>query len=158
MKEMKLIPIGKITNREGCVRIELKPEYAGGLEGLDGYGHVQVLWWADRCDNEADRSRLAVEKPYRKGPEVMGIFATRSPARVNPVAVSNAGVAYIDAAKGIVGLHYIDAADGTPVVDLKPYVPSLDRVEHPETPDWCRHWPGSCEESGSFDWAAEFNF
>ena len=88
----------------------------------------------------------------------MGIFATRSPARVNPVAVSTAGVAYIDAEKGIVGLHYIDAADGTPVVDLKPYVPSLDRVEHPATPEWCRHWPGSCEESGCFDWAAEFNF
>jgi hypothetical protein len=44
------------------------------------------------------------------------------------------------------------------VLDLKPYTPSIDRVESPSVPEWCDHWPKSYEESGGFDWEAEFNF
>ena len=72
--------------------------------------------------------------------------------------VSSADISFVDEKNGIVGLYYIDAFDGTEVIDLKPYTPSIDRVEHPRVPAWCGHWPKSCEESGGFDWAAEFNF
>ena len=158
MSEMKIFSIGKIVNREAMVCIELNPKYADGLKGLTGYSHIQVLWWADGCDNDRDRNSLTEKKPYKNGPEEMGIFAMRSPERINPIAVSNAEIAYIDAAKGMVGLYYIDAFDGTQVLDLKPYVPSIDRIENPRTPEWCSHWPKSYEESGDFDWEAEFNF
>lgn len=158
MNDIKIFSIGKIENNEENVRVALKSEYAEGLKGLEGYSHVQILWWADRCDNESDRSTLAEKKPYKNGPDELGIFALRSPERPNPIAVSNADIAYVDAANGIVGLYYIDAFDGTKVLDLKPYTPSIDRVEHPVTPEWCSHWPKSYEESGSFDWEAEFNF
>lgn len=158
MNEMKVFPIGKTVNRAGEVRLELEPRYAVGLKGLDGYGHVQVLWWADGCDNERDRSVLTERKPYKKGPEEIGVFAVRSPERPNPIAVSNADIAYVDEEKGVVGLYWIDALDGTPVLDLKPYTPGIDRIERPRTPAWCAHWPRSYEESGDFDWAAEFNF
>ena len=158
MDDMKIFSIGKIVNREETVCVELNPKYAAGLMGLEGYGHVQVLWWADGCDNEACRNILTEKKPYKKGPDEIGVFATRSPERPNPIAVSNVDIAYVDIEKGIVGLYYIDAFDGTRVIDLKPYVPSIDRIEDPKTPDWCSHWPKSCEESGGFDWEAEFNF
>ena len=158
MNKMNLHPIGRIANRAETVRIELFPRYAAGLKGLEGYGHVQVLWWADACDNASARSVLVEAKPYRHGPDEMGVFALRSPERPNPVAVSNAAVACIDVAGGTIGLDWIDAFDGTPVLDVKPYVPGLDRIEAPATPAWCAHWPGSVEESGAFDWAAEFNF
>ena len=59
---------------------------------------------------------------------------------------------------GVVGLYYIDAFDGTQIIDLKPYTPSIDRIANPGTPQWCSHWPKSYEESGDFDWKAEFNF
>ena len=65
----------------------------------------------------------------------MGTFATRSPERPNPIALTPAYVTYIDHENGIIGLAYIDANDGTPVVDIKPYTPSLDRVESPEVPE-----------------------
>lgn len=55
-------------------------------------------------------------------------------------------------------IAYIDANDGTPVLDIKPYTPGLDRVEKPGVPDWCCHWPESLEESGEFNWENEFNF
>ena len=64
----------------------------------------------------------------------------------------------IDHENGLIRIAYIDADDGTPVLDLKPYTPSLDRVESPDVPDWCAHWPRSVEESGDFDWENEFNF
>ena len=158
MTEMKIFSIGKIINNKDKVYIELDPKYSKGLKGLEGYSHIQVLWWANGCDNEESRNNLIEKKPYKKGPDEIGVFATRSPQRPNPIAVSNVDISYVDSEKGIIGLYYIDAFDGTQVIDLKPYVPSVDRIEKPKTPDWCNHWPKSYEESGNFDWGAEFNF
>lgn len=158
MNEIKIYPIGKIVNKEGNAYIKLDSKYAKGLNGLEGYSHVQVLWWADGCDNDEARSTVTEQKPYTKGPEKLGVFALRSPERPNPIAVSNIDIAYVDVENGIVGLYYIDAFDGTNVIDLKPYTPSIDRIENPLTPDWCKHWPKSYEESADFDWESEFNF
>ena len=158
MNEMKIYPVGKIENKEGCVCVKLNPKYAEGLKGLEEYSHIQILWWADGCDNEQCRSIITENKPYKKGPEEIGIFALRSPERPNPIAVSNVDIAYVDVENGVIGLYYVDAFDGTQVIDLKPYTPSLDRIENPKTPDWCNHWPKSYEESGDFDWESEFNF
>ena len=104
------------------------------------------------------RATLQISRPYIRGPERLGVFSTRSPQRPNPLAVSCAQVLCVDSACGAVDLAYLDAADGTPVLDLKPYTPSLDRVERPGGPDWCAHWPGSVEASGAFDWSSEFAF
>lgn len=158
MDPIKLTPIGTIENGEAGPRIVLAPAYRAGLEGLSAHGHVLVLWWMDRCDNPRDRTTLAAAKPYKKGPDRLGVFAMRSPERPNPIAVSTAAIAYVDEAAGTVGLHWIDAFPGSAVLDLKPYTPGIDRIERPSPPDWCRHWPKSFEESADFDWAAEFNF
>ena len=48
--------------------------------------------------------------------------------------------------------------DGTPVLDIKPYTPSLDSVETPGVPEWCSQWPKCTEDSWDFDWEAVFNF
>ncbi|MNE61354.1 putative tRNA (adenine(37)-N6)-methyltransferase [compost metagenome] len=101
---------------------------------------------------------MEVSAPYKSSPPKMGIFATRSPIRPNPVAMSVVQIIDIDAEQGIIQIPYIDANNGTPVIDLKPYTPSLDRVESPSVPNWCKHWPKSIEESGRFNWESEFNF
>lgn len=151
-------PIGKICNNDSGMRIELSPEYRTALQALDGFSHINVIWWFSGCDNETTRSVLTVEQPYKKAPETMGIFATRSPARPNPIALTAVEVLHIDYENGIIIISYIDANDGTPVLDLKPYTPSIDRVESPEVPGWCANWPKSVEASGDFDWENEFNF
>ena len=158
MNEIKVFPIGKIENEERNVGILLDPQYRKGLKGLGAFSHIQILWWANKCDNPRDRKTLVEEKPYRKGPEELGVFALRSPERPNPMALSIASVSFVDEESGRVGLYYVDAFSGSPVIDIKPYVPSLDRLERPQMPSWCSHWPKSYEESGSFDWEAEFNF
>ncbi len=156
--EYQVKPVGTLRVRGGDCRIELLPEYATALVGLEGFGAVQVLWWFSGCDNKTSRAVRTIHKPYRKGPDTLGVFATRSPERPNPIALSCATVTYIDSANGVIGLAYCDAFDGTPVLDVKPYTPSLDRVEHPTVPAWCAHWPKNTETSGDFDWSDEFNF
>ncbi len=158
MENLRLRPIGRIVNKDGEAYLALDIKYAPALEGLEGFSHIQVYWWFDGCDTPEDRAVLVNDKPYTKGPERMGAFATRSPQRPNPIAVTTAQLIWMDKDKALVGLSYIDARNGTPVLDIKPYTPSLDRVEEPVTPDWCAHWPEALEKSGDFDWEAEFNF
>jgi tRNA-Thr(GGU) m(6)t(6)A37 methyltransferase TsaA len=150
--------IGIVRCDDSGFRIELSPAYKTALIGLDGFSHINVLWWFSGCDNEADRSVLSEAKPYTNGPNTMGVFATRSPQRPNPIALSCAYVTNIDVECGVIGLAYLDAEDQTPVLDIKPYTPSLDRVEAPQVPGWCSHWPNNVESSGDFDWVSEFNF
>ncbi|MDO4565820.1 MAG: TrmO family methyltransferase [Oscillospiraceae bacterium] len=154
----QLNPIGAVHAGESGYFIELEPEYKEGLKGLEGFGYVQILWCFDGCDSAASRSRLLEKKPYTKGPEVLGVFATRSPERPNPIGLTSCYVTDLDCENGRLWLAWIDANDGTPVLDIKPYTPAADRVEHPAVPDWCAHWPASEEKSGDFDWSAEFNF
>lgn len=150
--------IGVIRADDSGFRLELAPAYRAALLGLQGFSHVNILWWFHRCDNAADRAILSEAKPYTKGPDALGTFATRSPRRPNPIALSCAYITYVDADNGIVGLAYTDADDLSPVLDIKPYTASLDRVEAPEAPAWCGHWPNSVEAAGEFDWEPEFHF
>jgi tRNA (Thr-GGU) A37 N-methylase len=101
---------------------------------------------------------LIEKSPYKASPKMLGTFATRSPERPNPIGLTCAYVTYIDAENGKIGLAYIDAKDGTPILDIKPYTPSFDRVENPIVPQWCADWPKNLETSGDFDWGAVFNF
>lgn len=158
MEKMSLTSIGKIVVEDGEAVIKLDEKYKQAMAGLDGFGYIQVVWWFDGCDNKEYRGKLTSQKPYKNGPEVMGAFATRSPSRPNPIALTTAYVTYIDYEKGIIGLGYIDANHGSPVLDIKPYTPSLDRIEKTIVPDWCAHWPKCNEESGRFNWEEEFNF
>lgn len=158
MTNFQISPIGKISISNGEMYIELKPDYIPALKALDGFSHINVLWWFSEFDNEEARRMLEAPQPYKKAPEVVGIFATRSPVRPNPIALSTSQIINIDYESGIIQLAYIDANDNSPVLDIKPYTPSLDRVENPKVPDWCSHWPKSLEQSGHFDWESEFNF
>jgi tRNA (Thr-GGU) A37 N-methylase len=88
---------------------------------------------------------------------MLGTFATRSPMRPNPIALDTLEITYVDHENAVIGLIYIEAFDGSPVLDIKPYTPSLDRVEHPNVPDWCSHWPKCYEQSGEFEWENEMN-
>ncbi len=155
---MKLTEIGHAKCENGYFRIFLNNEYKDGLKGLEGFSHVQVLWWFSGCDDPEDRSVLTQDKPYKKGPEKLGTFATRAPERPNPIGCSVCSVKSVDSENGVIDLTYFDAFTGTPILDIKPYQPSADKVESPAVPAWCAHWPKNCEESGEFDWEKEFNF
>lgn len=158
MTNYEVYPIGKIRNNENGTFIEIEPQYISAMQALEGFSHINVIWWCSDFDNEQFREVLETEQPYKKAPAKMGIFATRSPIRPNPIALTAVEIIHIDYPNGIIQIAYIDANNNTPVIDIKPYTPSLDRIETPGVPEWCSHWPKSLEQSAYFDWENEFNF
>lgn len=87
-------------------------------------------------------SRMPFEAP------VLGVFACRAPMRPNPVGLTTARVLHVDRDAGRVEIADIDAYDGTPVLDLKAYMPFCDRVRSVRVPDWAAGWPQWMPEDG----------
>ncbi len=149
--------IGNIRVENGKYSILIKPEYREGLTNIEGFSYLNIFWWANRCA-EKDRDNLIEKSPYKKSPNILGVFATRSPFRPNPIALTPIYVFNVDHENGVINFPYIDAENNTPVIDIKPYHPSLDRIKNVELPQWCRHWPKCYEDSANFDWENEFQF
>jgi len=154
--QMMLHTIGRVHANAGAFRVEIEANYRQGLVALDGFSHLLVLWWADQV-SRGDTETL-IEKPYRNGPEQVGVFATRAEARPNPLLVSVVAIEHIDGGSGRVTVPWIDAAHGSPVLDLKPYQPCVDRVRDAQVPAWCADWPQWYEDSAMFDWASVLTF
>lgn len=159
METYSVHPVGFVSGGgEGPAQLRIDAAYRDALRGLEGFGHVVVAWWAHRVDDPELRALTDAGRPYARLDHDLGIFTTRSPLRPNPIALTVVEIAAVDVEAGLVEVPYLDAEDGTPVLDLKPYTPSIDRVEHPRLPAWCAHWPASMEASDGFNWGAEFRF
>jgi tRNA (adenine37-N6)-methyltransferase len=102
--------------------VAIDEAYRRGLAGLERASHVVILTWL----HNADRN-LIVQKP-RHASAASGVFALRSPARPNPIGLHIARLVSIDVEDGTLALEAIDALDGTPVIDVKPYFASVDSV------------------------------
>ncbi|WP_198666027.1 TrmO family methyltransferase [Tropicimonas sp. IMCC34043] len=100
--------------------IELAPGYVRGLGGLAVGQGLLVLYWM----NHARRDLIVQAPGHVSAPR--GTFALRSPNRPNPITLSAVTITAIDAAAGRVEIDAIDCFDGTPVVDLKPWLPGID--------------------------------
>ena len=158
MNEFEVRAIGKVNYINGEFAITIDKQYIKALKGLDEFDYMNVIWWFDKCDDEKSRNLLTINKPYKKGPDIIGVFATRSPERPNPIGVTTVKILSVDEVNGIIYIPYIDAFEGTPILDIKPYTASIDRIEDLKTPEWCKHWPKNIETSGEFNWEDEFNF
>ena len=101
--------------------IVIDEQYLPGLEDIGKKSHLIVLSWFDR----ADRSALRATPPHENIEH--GVFATRSPNRPNPVAFSVVDLLARDG--DVLRVRGLDALDGTPVVDIKPYSPDIDCVK-----------------------------
>lgn len=154
---MHIKPIGTVSNIDGAQCIELNSPFKDGLTNIDGFSHLQVIWWGHLFEGEEYRSHVVAEKPYKKGPGRIGVFATRSPVRPNPLLITNIKVDHIDFKQGIIYTPYIDAEEGTPILDIKPYNKG-ERIRDCTVPEWCAHWPEWDEDSAHFNWQDEFNF
>jgi tRNA-Thr(GGU) m(6)t(6)A37 methyltransferase TsaA len=112
--------IGKARATGQGARIELVQGYAPGLTGLRVGQPLIVLYWMHQ-----GRRDLIVQAPHHAdGPR--GTFALRSPRRPNPVALSTVAITALDPEAGVIGIDAIDAFDGTPVIDIKPWLETVD--------------------------------
>jgi tRNA (adenine37-N6)-methyltransferase len=119
-------PIQAALNRAGHGTIEIAAGYAEGLDGLEGFECAWLLTWLHRPDRPEEAAPLR-QVPFllRSQRRRMGIFATRGPRRVNPIGLSL--IQILEVASPVVRFAGVDLLDGTPVVDLKPYVGRFDR-------------------------------
>jgi tRNA-Thr(GGU) m(6)t(6)A37 methyltransferase TsaA len=120
---------------ETVAEIEVYPEMTDLLEGIEDFSHLLVLYWAHLVP-EAARSLLKIHPIGREEFPLKGIFATCSPARPNPVLVN--AVRLLERNRNVLRVSGLEAVDGTPLVDIKPYVPLYFKVEDPCLPDWMK--------------------
>ena len=156
MKKIEIAAIGKVRadDAKGYYALEIAAPYREGLIGLAEFGRVHVLWWAHGIDEPKLRATLACDLPYAKGTRA-GVFACRAEYRPNPIDLTSCGVIEVRQEEGIVILDYIDAVDGTPILDIKPYIPVCDRSREIKVPVWFRSWPEWIEDGAAFFSQAE---
>lgn len=149
--------IGVVRNNDNVYSIHMNEAYIAGLKNIEGYSHLQIICWGHLCDTPEDRSDLIKNKLFKKGPDKIGVFATRSPARPNPIMISIIKVNEVDCEKGVIYTPFIDVDHETPVLDIRPYN-LMDRVRNCIVPGWCKHWPLWYEDAASFNWRDEIRF
>jgi tRNA-Thr(GGU) m(6)t(6)A37 methyltransferase TsaA len=116
LRDMPIQPTG-VASAPGAA--EIFPEYADGLQDLDGFSHIILLYHLHQVHNVALRV-----VPFL-GSEPRGIFATRAPSRPNPIGLSVVRLLRVEGRT--LHLGNVDILDGTPLLDVKPYVPGFDR-------------------------------
>ena len=121
------MPIQTVAAKGVRGRIELNPEYAGGLADLDGFTFLHLITYLDRTGPASLRVTPYLDTTER------GVFATRSPKRPNPLGLSLVRLTGIEGA--VLHVEELDLLDGTPLLDIKPYVPPFD-----ERPDARYGW------------------
>ena len=140
---MNLEPIGIVHSpmREAVdegwgaieAEIHLRPEWAAGLVGLDQFSHVLVLFYMhqaafDPAHDLQRRPRGQADMP------LLGCFAQRARHRPNPLGLTAVPIVAIH--DNVLRVRGLDALDGTPVLDLKPYVPVYDQIDAARVPEW----------------------
>jgi len=122
--------------------VEVLPELAEGLKDLEGFSHVILLYHF----HQVQESQLLVV-PFMDS-EPHGVFATRAPKRPNPIGISVVRLLSIE--HNVLHIENVDILDGTPLLDIKPYVPEFD--EHPaEHVGWLEGAQGRVQDKRSDD-------
>lgn len=104
--------------------VEIFPEFVAGLKDLEGFERIWLLYWFDRADFE---QRGLIVIPYLDSHGSHGVFATRAPARPDPIGMSP--VRLLEVCGNVLRVCDVDILDGTPLLDIKPYVPQFDCFE-----------------------------
>jgi tRNA-Thr(GGU) m(6)t(6)A37 methyltransferase TsaA len=155
---IKLDPIGVVRNgirkkkRDGwgsiLSEIRFAPQYQEGLEGIEEYSHILVLFWLSRVPQRARGRRLKIHPRSRKDLPQVGIFATRTQYRPNPIGLTQVRLLKRD--KNILRVEGLDALNGTPVLDVKPVSPGRRIPPGTRVPAWYRRlWDKKPPKAGS---------
>ncbi|MFC2029028.1 tRNA (N6-threonylcarbamoyladenosine(37)-N6)-methyltransferase TrmO, partial [Chloroflexota bacterium] len=116
------MPIQPTSDTSGPGTIEIFPEFVEGLKDLEGFSHVYLLYHF----HKVGAPKLTVTPFLDKDPR--GIFATRAPSRPNPIGLSLVKLVRVE--NDIVYVDQMDVLNGTPLLDIKPYVPSFENVDN----------------------------
>jgi len=113
--------------------IHLNPTLAAGLRGLEKFSHLIVIFFMHQASFDTEKHLLRRPQGRDDMPE-LGIFAQRAKHRPNPIGIT--AVELLGREGNVLQVRGLDAIDGTPVLDIKPYFPIFDRVDHAAVPHW----------------------
>lgn len=145
-KIIKIHPIGHVRNdfkdeipkdyENHHSEIVLKPEFSGALDHIEYNSHIVVLFWMDKIVEEK-RKTFKLHPKGREDLPLVGVFATRSPVRPNPIGVR--AVKLEKREDNVLEVLGLDAFNDSPVLDIKPYSLKHDFVENARPPPWEKH-------------------
>lgn len=122
----------EVKDKSRISQIILREEFVEGLEGVDGFSHLFVLFWLNQVSNP-EKVTLKIHPRGRMDMPLIGVFATRTNLRPNPIGLTL--VELIKVEGNILTVRGLDAFDGTPILDIKPF-DTWDIAEKPRVPDW----------------------
>ncbi len=135
-KSFTVHPIGTVTRSGERTEIILDRKFQDSLLGLNQWSHIQVLWWFDQNNTPQKRSILRAHPRGDMSNPLTGVFVCRAPVRPNLIALSLCKVVAVK--DNVIEVDKIDALDGTPVLDIKPYAPGIDSASGAKVPDWAK--------------------
>ena len=139
IKEGEIRFIGVVEEAGELSKLRIFPEFCLGLQRLNDFSHIIILYWFHLRDNETERRTLrVVPRRHPEAPQV-GVFASRSPSRPNPVGLCVTELVKIEeCALTVKGL---DALQNSPIIDIKPYIPRADSISKARVPEWTSGGP-----------------
>lgn len=114
-------------------RLCIKPEYAKGIKGINQFSHVIVITFLDQAEFDVNKHLIRRPRGLSTMPEV-GIFSQRAKDRPNPIGITTVRIESV--ARDYVEVRGLDAINGTPILDIKPYYPHYDFVKDATVPEW----------------------
>ncbi|MDI6795001.1 MAG: tRNA (N6-threonylcarbamoyladenosine(37)-N6)-methyltransferase TrmO [bacterium] len=152
MREIRYTPIGIIhspfkdikgtpiqTSGAKGVRgsVEIEPEYCEGLKDIEGFSHIFLIYHFHLSHGYSLEVKPFLDENLR------GVFATRAPRRPNPIGISIVRLLKVEG--GTIQIEDVDIVDGTPLLDIKPYVPKFD-IREPERTGWLSKRAGKADK------------
>ena len=131
-----LNPVGVVKKQGSRAWLEVLPEYAPALTGLQDFSHLWVFYWFHGNDNPEERRTLQVHPRRDPANPLTGVFACRAPVRPNLIGFTACRIIKVEG--NVVEVAELDAQDGSPILDLKPYIPGGDAIPEAVTPEWLK--------------------
>jgi tRNA-Thr(GGU) m(6)t(6)A37 methyltransferase TsaA len=136
IKPICLSPIGVVKKQGQRAWLEIYPEYAPGLLGLQGFSNLWVFYWFHENDTPEKRQTLQVHPRRDPANPLTGVFACRAPERPNLIGFTACRIIKVEGNR--VEVANLDARDGSPILDLKPYIPEGDAIPEAVAPEWLK--------------------
>jgi tRNA-Thr(GGU) m(6)t(6)A37 methyltransferase TsaA len=129
-----IYPVGIVHRRNDDNWIEIFAPYKDAMLGLEGFSHITVLYWFHESDTPEKRSILQVHPRKDPANPLTGVFGTHSPVRPNLIGITRCQILSIE--KNIIRIDAIDALDGSPVIDIKCFIPDKEPLDEIRLPAW----------------------
>jgi tRNA-Thr(GGU) m(6)t(6)A37 methyltransferase TsaA len=124
----------EVKQRRHLSEVIVLPKFMEALDGITEFSHLQIVFWLHKVTLE-DRLILKIHPKHRLDLPLVGAFAARTKLRPNPIGIST--VELVRAEGNVLTVKGLDALDGTPLLDIKPYDES-DADLNPKIPQWCK--------------------